>query len=194
MNKPDLGFYWHTCLYGKQRSLMLVLGSLCVHFYVCPSFGYMEGQKCSHITSVSVPRVGLARSLQSLNLPISTEGAQNAISTNAPPVYMDWHQICFSLKYLNLCLKDQLKSCRFGMNSKCLNFIFWVNYPININRSHFYNIWECVTFVSSFYLPAGYVCVYACSERHTIWNTRPGQGKTSHTLGTAGLRRAVHII
>ncbi len=53
MNKPDLGFYWHTCLYGKQRSLMLVLGSLCVHFYVCPSFGYMEGQKCSHIWSVS---------------------------------------------------------------------------------------------------------------------------------------------
>lgn len=56
--------------------------------------------------------------------------------------------------------------------------------------------WVCLSmsFGSSFCLPAGYVRVYACSERHTIWNSRPGQGKTSHTLGTAGLRRAVHII
>ncbi len=128
----------------------------------------------------------LARSLQSLNLPISTEGARNVISTkafsrkaNAPPVYMGWHQICFSLKYLNLCLKDQQKSCRFGMS---WGFLFRVSCPFNIKRSHCYNIWEwCDIWI--IFLSSRRVCMCLCMQwkaHHLKHQTRARQD-FSHT-------------
>lgn len=44
------------------------------------------------------------------------------------------------------------------------------------------------------FVSAGNVCLYACSKGNAVWDPWPRKSQTSHTLGAAGLRGAIHFI
>ena len=98
-------------------------------------------------------------------------------------------QACMYMRHLFSCWKWE-----FGWISSSRQLTFqlysWTSEHYSTWRQSHLSLWLIVVLRL---VSAGDVPVSTHSEGHSLWDTRPRQSSSAHTLGTDGLRCPVHI-